>query len=204
MSGYSPGTVPSQREADDSASFDSSGLPQDAVDLAYETLSISINMRERERNRDHSRLSRRRYDRKGSRPGCKRRPVANKSVFECDLVITANSFACGYPECIDKNTGKQKRFKRAEHKKRHEKTVHQKESHVSHQCWVPQCERSFSRTDNLKSHLKNTHGKRSPNARNRYVATLDPNNSQYYSPDWEGDLTSEGLPIRIRAGLAKF
>ena len=197
MSIYSPGVLPSQREVDDSTYVDSGGLSRESIDLAYESLNMNMDMRDR--SRDQSRLTRRRYDRKGSGSGCKRRPLANKSGFECDRVITANSFACSYSECIDKNTGKQKRFKRAEHKKRHEKTVHQKESHVSHKCWVPQCEKSFSRTDNLKSHLQKTHGKRSAGARNRYVATLDPNNTQYFAPDWQGDLTSDGLPVRTRA-----
>jgi hypothetical protein len=202
MSSYSPGIVPSQREVDDSVYFGSGNLPQGAIALAFERSSMHMDIGDC--GRDQSRLARRRYDRKSSGSGCKPRPLANKSGFECDRVITANSFACTYPECIDKNTGKQKRFKRAEHKKRHEKTVHQKESHVPHRCWVPQCEKSFSRTDNLKSHLQKTHGKRSPGARNRYVATLDPNNSQYFSPEWQGDLTSEGLPIRTRAELAKM
>lgn len=201
ISGYSPRIVPSQREVDDSPYFDLSALSQDPSDLAYEGMSMSIDMRDH--GRFQSRLTRRKYDRKGVGSGSKRRPLANKSGFECDRVIPANSFACSYPDCKDKATGVQKRFKRAEHKKRHEKTVHQKESHVSHRCWVAQCEKSFSRTDNLKSHLLKTHGKRSPGARNRYVATLDSNNSQYFSPDWRGELTQEGLPIRTRAGPAK-
>jgi hypothetical protein len=192
MSNYSPGIVPSQREVDDSAYFDSESLSQESADL-YEGLSMNMDMRNH--GRDQSRLARRRYDRKGLGSSCKRRPLANKSGFECEQVITANTFACSYEGCIDKNTAKQKRFKRAEHKKRHEKTVHQKESHVSHTCWVKTCEKSFSRTDNLKSHLLKTHGKRSPGARNRYVATLDATNTQYFSPDWIGDLTPEGLPI---------
>jgi len=205
MPGYSPGIVPSQHEIDDSAYFDSSNIHRhDAVDISYEPMNICMDVRDRDHNRDRSRLSRRRYDRKGIGSGCKRRPSANKSGFECDRVITANSFACSYPECIDKNTGKQKRFKRQEHKKRHEKTVHQKDSHMFHHCWVPLCEKAFTRTDNLKSHLRNTHGKRSANARNRYVATLDPNNIQYYDPDWEGDLDTDGLPIGSRAVLTRL
>jgi hypothetical protein len=186
MSGYSPGIVPSQHEVDDSAYFGTSSLLQDSAEPILERM-------ERER-RLQSRLARRRYNHKGTGPSSKRRPLANKSGFKCEPVIPQNSFACSYADCIDKNTGKQKRFKRQEHKKRHEKTVHEKDNHSSHRCWVATCERAFSRTDNLKSHLKNTHGKRSANARNRYVATLDPNN-EYYSPDWVGELTAEGLPI---------
>jgi hypothetical protein len=186
MSGYSPGIVPSQHEFDDSAYFSTSNFPQDCAEPILERM-------ERER-RLQSRLARRRYNHKGTGSSSKRRPLANKSGFECDPVIPQNSFACSYSDCIDKNTGKQKRFKRQEHKKRHEKTVHEKDNYSSHRCWVSTCERAFSRTDNLKSHLKNTHGKRSVNARNRYVATLDPNN-EYYSPDWVGELTADGLPI---------
>ena len=194
MSCYSPGIVSSQHETDESAFFGLGGLSQDPADLAHDRIAGI----ETER-RLQSRLVRRRYNHKGSGSGPigKRKPLGNKSGIEYDSIVLQNSFACSYPECIDKNTGKQKKFKRQEHKKRHEKTVHEKETHVSHVCWVPQCERSFSRTDNLKSHLRNTHGKRSANARNRYVATLDPNNAEYYSPDWVGDLTPEGLPIGI-------
>lgn len=187
ISGYSSGIVPSQHDADDSVYFCPSSLPQDLGDSTCEGM-------DRERH-VQSRLHRRRYNHKGSGSSRERRPLAKKSGIDCEALIPQNSFACGYADCIDKNTRKQKRFKRQEHKKRHEKTVHEKDTHVSHRCWVPNCGRAFSRTDNLKSHLKNTHGKRSANARNRYVATLDQQNLEYYSPDWVGDLTAEGLPI---------
>ena len=201
MSGCSPGVVPSQHEADDSAFFGLSGIAHEPADLVHETIATA----EHER-RLQSRLARRRYNHRSSCSGSggKRKPLDNKSGIEYDSIVTQNSFACSYPGCIDKNTDKQKRFKRQEHKKRHEKTVHEKDTHASHVCWVPQCERSFSRNDNLKSHLRNTHGKRSANARNRYVATLDMNNVEYYSPDWIGELTAEGLPIgkaSVRARL---
>jgi len=116
--------------------------------------------------------------------------------INCNAVIARNEFACSYSGCIDKNTGKQKRFKRQEHKRRHEKTVHEKTKHKAYKCWVPLCEtKPFSRTDNLKSHLRNTHGKKSATQRNRYVATLD-KHSEFYDPEWIGDLDGEGYPIR--------
>ncbi|RMD40861.1 hypothetical protein DV735_g4278, partial [Chaetothyriales sp. CBS 134920] len=131
--------------------------------------------------------------RRRSGPSRKSRPEPGKSGIDCDAVIAHNEFACSWPNCIDKATGKQKRFKRQEHKKRHEKTVHEKEG--SYRCWVPGCTTTaFTRTDNLKSHLRNTHGKKSPNQRNRYVATQD-KNSECYDPDWQGDLTEDGYPI---------
>ncbi|RMZ82566.1 hypothetical protein DV738_g1473, partial [Chaetothyriales sp. CBS 135597] len=126
-------------------------------------------------------------------PSRKSRPEPGKSGIDCDVVIAHNEFACSWPNCIDKATGKQKRFKRQEHKKRHEKTVHEKEG--LYRCWVPGCTTTaFTRTDNLKSHLRNTHGKKSPNQRNRYVATQD-KHSEWYDPDWQGDLTEDGYPI---------
>lgn len=177
----SPPIVPSQHEDED---------------IKYEA-EHDLVMSELGRHRGGlDRLHRRAYARKrhvgqSNRP----KPVSNRSGMDCDVVIAQNEFACGYPDCIDKQTGNQKRFKRAEHKKRHEKTVHEKERHGVHHCWVPGCKTlPFTRTDNLKSHLKNTHGKKSANQRNRYVATQD-KNSEYYDPDWEGDLTEKGYPV---------
>jgi hypothetical protein len=140
------------------------------------------------------RLQRRVYERKrnlvsSSRP----KPVPSRSGMDCNAVIAENEWPCTYPGCIDKTTGKQKRFGRREHAKRHENTVHRKTS--AHRCWVPECTTGpFTRTDNLRSHLKKTHGKKSANQRNRYVATQD-ENSEHYDPDWIGDLTKDGYPI---------
>jgi hypothetical protein len=70
-----------------------------------------------------------------------------------------------------------------------------------HSCWVPECQRSFSRRDNLKAHYA-THGRQG--GRNRYVATLDPTSSAY-DPCFRGQLTSDGLPVReVNIGLPDF
>ena len=143
------------------------------------------------------RLYRRGYERKRvAGTSSKPKPVisSGKTGINCELIIAQNEFACSYPGCIDKNTGKQKRFKRQEHKKRHEKTVHEKAMHEAYRCWVPDCDREFSRTDNLKSHLRNTHSKKLGARGNRYVATLDKNN-EYYDPEWVGELDKHGYPI---------
>jgi len=123
-----------------------------------------------------------------------RKPFNSKSGVDCEAVIKQNTFACSRPGC-------HRRFKRQEHKKRHEKTVHAPQAGVIQQkypCWVVTgdkvCGRIFTRRDNLKSHETKTHGRRSNNQRNAYVATLDPG-SKYYDADWTGPLTTEGLPI---------
>ena len=156
----------------------------------YELTEHDIDEFEFSRHRPSvDRLHRRGYERRrltgaSSRP----KPVSSsRSGMHCEVVIAQNEFPCGYPGCT-------KRFKRQEHKKRHEKTVHEKHKHMVHHCWVPGCNTPFSRTDNLKSHLKNTHGKNSANQRNRYVATLD-RHSEYYDPDWVGELTEKGFPV---------
>ncbi|KIV97027.1 hypothetical protein, variant 2 [Exophiala mesophila] len=139
------------------------------------------------------RLFRRSYERKkliGA--SAKPKPAPTKSGIDCDEVIPQNEFACSYLGCIDKNTMSQKRFKRREHMKRHEKTVHQ--SDKPYRCWVPDCSRAFSRSDNLKSHLRNTHSKKPGVRGNRYVATLD-KGSDYYDPEWSGLLDKQGYPI---------
>jgi len=122
--------------------------------------------------------------------GSSRKPFPRKSGVDCEAVIPQNEFACSVPGCIDKETGKPKRFKRQEHKKRHEKTVHQKVDMFV--CWV--CSRPFTRRDNLKSHQFKTHGRKSNNQRNSYVATLDAS-SRYFDKDWEGRLNADGLPV---------
>ncbi|KAK5077791.1 hypothetical protein LTR70_009406 [Exophiala xenobiotica] len=117
---------------------------------------------------------------------------------EREAIIPSNIFTCGFPHCIDRR-GRPKRFKRREHKRRHEKTVHgQGEATSSFRCWVQtgrkKCGRVFSRSDNYKAHLRDTHGRRSTRTRNAYVATLD-ETSRYADIEWRGQLTAEGLPI---------
>ena len=120
------------------------------------------------------------------------RSAVSKSGVNCDVVIEGNRYPCEYVDCVDKS-GKRKMFKRREHAKRHTDTVHRKSRRYD--CWVPRCTTgSFTRSDNLTTHLKSTHGKRSAGARNRYVSTLDPN-SEYYDPEWKGDLDDDGNPI---------
>lgn len=204
----SPGSTPPQTQIPPCAI--SSNGPSSSVSLTmvpsqndidespYDSLGRELRLGETKRLRSNlDRLSRRRYDRRrpstvSSKPEAE--AATAKSGLDCDLVITQNEFACSYPGCIDKHTGKEKRFKRLEHKKRHEKTVHEKAHQAAYKCWVPECNRPFSRADNLKSHLKNTHSRR-PGARgNRYVATLD-KNSEYYDPEWVGGLDKDGYPI---------
>ncbi|KIY02179.1 uncharacterized protein Z520_02317 [Fonsecaea multimorphosa CBS 102226] len=166
----------------------------DLEELPYGSLQHAVSPAKKQR-KNTDRLHRRPYERKrpvGSSSKPKITPV--KSGMNCDLLIPQNEFACTYPGCIDKHTGKQKRFKRQEHKKRHEKTVHEESLHPKYKCWVPQCHKAFSRTDNLKSHLRNTHSKRPGVRGNRYVATLD-KNSEFYDPDWVGELDKNGYPI---------
>lgn len=123
------------------------------------------------------------------------KPQISKSGVDCEAVIPQNIFACSFSGCVDKD-GKPKRFRRQEHKKRHEKTVHNKDT--SFACWVKTggkpCNKVFTRRDNLNSHLKKTHGSRKNNQRNSYVATLD-EKSKYFDEKWKGQLTADGLPI---------
>jgi zinc finger protein BrlA len=88
-----------------------------------------------------------------------------------------------------KESGCKGRFKRQEHFKRHMKSHSKEKPHV---CWVPGCNRGFSRSDNLNAHYTKTHSKRG--GRNRYVATLDETNPDY-DPDFRGQLTPDGRPI---------
>lgn len=111
---------------------------------------------------------------------------------EYPYYIEKNSFACTAEDCVDKN-GKRKKFKRQEHLKRHQRTCHT--GNRPHFCWVPGCTtKPFSRTDNLNSHLLKTHGKKSPAARNRYIATLDPK-SGVFDLDYRGPFTESGWPV---------
>ena len=118
-----------------------------------------------------------------------RRRSVGKSGIIYDAVTEENKFLCEVEGCVDKE-GKQKRFKRQEHLKRHVKTAHLEKK--QYKCWVPCCKTDpFSRGDNLITHL-NTHRKAS--SRNRYVATLDPH-SEFYDPDWRGDIDCNGFPV---------
>lgn len=134
-----------------------------------------------------------------SRTPSPQKSIHGKSGLNCEAIIPQNTYACGVPGCVDKD-GRPKRFKRQEHRKRHEKTVHGHGQETVHQyrCWVVTgnkvCGRNFSRRDNLKSHWKKTHGRKSNNQRNAYVATLD-EDSRYYDEGWTGPLTADGLPI---------
>ncbi|KAK5936752.1 hypothetical protein PMZ80_011015 [Knufia obscura] len=126
------------------------------------------------------------------------RLCSGQHEVEREAIVPSNMFSCGFPRCADQH-GRPKRFKRQEHRRRHERTVHrQGEATPSFRCWVQtgrkQCGRVFSRSDNYKAHLRNTHGRRSSRKRNAYVATLD-ETSRYADIEWRGQLTEEGLPI---------
>ena len=183
---FSPRVLPSQNRVDE----EYHGRSNEDVELSPEGVA-------RVRRATSTRLTRRQYSKKMSRlTGRASRPPLSKSGIDCPVIIPENVFPCKYKDCIDKQTKKQKKFKRQEHKKRHEKTVHEKSMHSQHACWVPECKTPpFSRTDNLKSHLKKTHGRLTAgNRRNRYVATQD-EQSEFYNPDWIGPLDKHGYPI---------
>jgi hypothetical protein len=130
-----------------------------------------------------------------SRPRRISKPGTSRIGVKYPSVIESNSFACTAEGCVDKN-GRRKKFKRQEHLKRHQGTCHT--GFRPHCCWVPGCTtKPFSRTDNLNSHLYKTHGKNSPAARNRYIATLDPK-SGVYDVDYRGPFTDSGWPIRSK------
>lgn len=152
-------------------------------------------MRESKR-KGSGRLSRRAAEKKESgRSGRPSMSGTSRLGIEYPYYIEKNSFACTSEDCIDK-TGKRKKFKRQEHLKRHQKTCHT--GFRPHYCWVPGCTtKPFSRRDNLNSHLHKTHGKNSPAARNRYIATLDPK-SGVYDVDYRGPFTESGWPIRSK------
>lgn len=114
------------------------------------------------------------------------------SGMAADMDSADNERICSYAGCIDKRTGEPKRFKRPEHKRRHEKTVHEKRDNPQYECWVPTCKRApFTRMDNLRGHLRKTHGKISAPGRHDYVATQD-KNSEYFDPEWVGELEEHG------------
>ena len=139
-----------------------------------------------------SRTTRSTYERKCLGVSGRLKSVVSKSGMACDVVIEGNKYACEFADCMDKN-GKRKMFKRREHAKRHVDTVHLKKK--QHKCWVPGCTtQPFTRSDNLTTHLKSTHGKKSVSSRNRYVSTLDPA-SDNFDPEWRGDLDDDGWPM---------
>jgi hypothetical protein len=144
--------------------------------------------------KESSRQNRRSADKRDSgRSARLSRPSMGRTGLEFPYYIEKNSFACNAEDCVDRN-GKRKKFKRQEHLKRHQRTCHT--GNRPHYCWVPGCTtKPFSRTDNLNSHLRKTHGKHSPAARNRYIATLDPK-SGVYDVDYRGPFTESGWPIR--------
>ena len=97
-------------------------------------------------------------------------------------IITANQHKCGMEGC-------EKRFRRKEHLKRHKDSVHS--DNQKHYCWF--CGTSLSRSDNLKQHLKTTHGVKRAGKRTRYVATCDLD-SPLWSPDYRGLIDKNGEP----------
>ena len=150
--------------------------------------------------RGGSRTSRPAYERKCLGASGRMKSAVSKSGMACDVVIEGNKYACEYADCIDKN-GKRKMFKRREHAKRHVDTVHLRKK--QHPCWVPGCTtQPFTRSDNLTTHLKSTHGKKSVSSRNRYVSTLDPA-SENFDPEWRGDLDDNGHPVGDHGAVMK-
>ena len=82
-----------------------------------------------------------------------------------------NLFICTAEDCLNKSS-QHKKFKRYEHLKHHQRICHTE--YRPHYCWVLGCTiKSFSRTDNLNSHLLKMYSKNSPATRNRYIATLN-------------------------------
>ncbi|KIW24814.1 uncharacterized protein PV07_10504 [Cladophialophora immunda] len=105
-----------------------------------------------------------------------------------------DKFQCNYPGCTDKKTGKPNNFKHKSHLKRHQETIHRNvHGPPMHRCWVPMCDKRYKRKDALQAHLKN-HSKKG--GKSRYVATLD-KDSQYYDPDWKGELDERENPIPL-------
>lgn len=127
-----------------------------------------------------------------------RNNVSDVHVAPVMTVTRAKKNVCRYSNCVNRWTGKQSSFKRSDHLKRHEATVHKMPGSPVHRCWVAGCKRPFSRKDNLRAHLRTHLGK--PGSRNRYVASLDPRSS-VYDPWWEGELDDSGFPVFGSRGL---
>lgn len=110
-----------------------------------------------------------------------------------DRNILPPGFECRYEGCHGKD-GKRKVYARAEHRNRHERTLHRKTENALYRCWVRDCRsKGFTRVDNLKAHLMVRHGRKSRAGRYQYIATLD-RSSSYYNPEWMGSVTSDGIP----------
>ncbi|ETN36740.1 uncharacterized protein HMPREF1541_09018 [Cyphellophora europaea CBS 101466] len=89
----------------------------------------------------------------GSRAAKGRHRTRSRSTLAVEF------FICGYSGCIDRRTGQQKRFRRQEHRKRHERTVHERDSCALYRCQVRGCRsKAFTRKDNCKSHMNTVHG----------------------------------------------
>ncbi|KAL9111633.1 MAG: hypothetical protein Q9227_003906 [Pyrenula ochraceoflavens] len=117
-----------------------------------------------------------------SRPCSKR--VKKKS--NTDNVIEANRHQCSVGDCKG-------RFKRKEHLKRHETTVHVPPGPKQSKWKCVFCATGLSRSDNLKQHLKQTHGVNKSGKRSKYVATCDVN-SDWYWPEYRGLIDTDGCP----------
>jgi hypothetical protein len=170
------------------------GLTEDDT-ICHNIQPILVRTLKGSKSKTSTRSNRRSTEKKDSaRPSRISKPGTSRIGTEYLSFIEQNSFACT-TDCVDKN-GKRKKFKRQEHLKRHQRTCHT--GNRPYYCWVPSCTtKPFSRTDNLNSHLHKTHGKTSPAARNRYIATLDPK-SGVYDVDYRGPFTDSGWPIRIK------
>lgn len=111
-------------------------------------------------------------------------------------VVPRNTFPCRNESCGGKDH-KPKCFRRKCHRDRHERTVHPNGMHILHRCWVRGCKSTpFTRADNLRNHLKKTHGKKSWSGKYRYVATQD-ELSIHYDPEWTGEIGDDGSPRSI-------
>ena len=66
--------------------------------------------------------------------------------------------------------------------------------YILHWCWVRGCKSApFTRADNLRHHLKKTHGKKSWSGKYQYVAMQDLL-SIHYDPEWIGEIGEDGSP----------
>lgn len=175
---YSPAPIPAQTE-------------YEQAEHILETMPVAPKHEPKARRRG-GRSGRPSHEQKCFSSSGRIKSSVRKSAMVCDVIIEGNKYACEFVDCMDKN-GKRKMFKRREHAKRHVDTVHLKKKQFP--CWVPGCTtQPFTRSDNLTTHLKSTHGKKSVSSRNRYVSTLDPA-SENFDPEWRGDLDDNGYPV---------